>query len=118
MNDIAPWVTYRPELKVLDCTIRDGGLINDHRFSDDIVRAVYDACVAAGLDYMEIGYKNAARLFPKDKFGDWRHCDEHDMRRVVGDLVDLGVVVAVLRHAVQQGLAKRLVVLEVLAQSG
>ena len=26
----APWITYRPELKVLDCTIRDGGLINDH----------------------------------------------------------------------------------------
>ena len=21
----APWITYRPELKVLDCTIRDGG---------------------------------------------------------------------------------------------
>ena len=85
MNDIAPWVTYRPELKVLDCTIRDGGLINDHQFSDQIVRAVYDTCVAAGLDYMEIGYKNAPRLFPKDKFGDWRHCDEQDMRRVVGD---------------------------------
>ena len=28
----APWVTYRPEIKVLDCTIRDGGLINDHAF--------------------------------------------------------------------------------------
>ena len=24
----APWITYRPELRVLDCTIRDGGLIN------------------------------------------------------------------------------------------
>ena len=29
----APWITYRPELKVLDCTIRDGGLINNHQFS-------------------------------------------------------------------------------------
>jgi len=28
----APWITYRPELKVLDCTVRDGGLINDHHF--------------------------------------------------------------------------------------
>ena len=25
MSDKAPWITYRPELKVLDCTIRDGG---------------------------------------------------------------------------------------------
>ena len=85
MSEKAPWITYRPELKVLDCTIRDGGLINNHQFTDEVVRAVYDACVAAGLDYMEIGYKNSARTFSKEDFGDWRHCDEQDMRRVVKD---------------------------------
>jgi len=84
MSDKAPWLTYRPELKVLDCTIRDGGLVNNHLFTDDLVRAVYDTCVAAGLDYMEIGYKNSPRLFPKDEFGPWRHCDENDLNRVVG----------------------------------
>jgi len=81
----APWITFRPELKVLDCTVRDGGLINDHQFSDEFVRAVYDTCIAAGIDTMEIGYKNSERLFPKDRFGAWRHCNEEDMRRVVGD---------------------------------
>ena len=81
----APWITYRPELKVLDCTVRDGGLINDHHFTDGFVRAVYDTCVAAGIDTMEIGYKNAPRLFPKDRFGPWRHCEEDDLRRVVGE---------------------------------
>ena len=81
----APWITHRPELKVLDCTIRDGGLSNDHQFSDEFVRAVYDTCLAAGMDTMEIGYKNSVRLFPKDRFGAWRHCDEEDIRRVVGD---------------------------------
>jgi 4-hydroxy 2-oxovalerate aldolase len=85
MSDKAPWITYRPELKVLDCTIRDGGLVNAHQLSDDFVRAVYRACVDAGIDYMEIGYKNSKRLFPKDKFGPWRHCDEEDLQRVVGD---------------------------------
>lgn len=85
VTDKAPWVTYRPELKVLDCTIRDGGLVNNSRFTDDFVRAVYDTCVAAGLDYMEIGYKNSPRLFPTDEYGPWRHCEEEDMRRVVGD---------------------------------
>jgi 4-hydroxy 2-oxovalerate aldolase len=34
---------------------------------------------------MEIGYKNSPRVFPKDTFGAWRHCDESDLRRVVGD---------------------------------
>jgi 4-hydroxy 2-oxovalerate aldolase len=85
MSQHAPWITYRPELTVLDCTIRDGGLVNNHQFSDALVRAVYDTCLAAGIDYMEIGYKNSARLFPKDDFGPWRHCDEDDLNRVVGD---------------------------------
>jgi hypothetical protein len=51
------WVSYRSTIKVLDCTVRDGGLMNDHKFTDDVVRAVYDACCDAGIDYMEMGYK-------------------------------------------------------------
>jgi 4-hydroxy 2-oxovalerate aldolase len=81
----APWITYRPALKALDCTIRDGGLINDHAFEDGFVKAVYDACVAAGIDYMEIGYKASKRLFARDRCGDWKFCDEDALRRVVGD---------------------------------
>ena len=80
----APWITYRPEIKVLDCTIRDGGLINDHMFDDGLVKAVYDTCVEAGVDYMEIGYKGSKELFARGKFGDWKWCDEDDMRRIVG----------------------------------
>ena len=30
---------YRKELKVLDCTIRDGGLINNYQFTKDFVKA-------------------------------------------------------------------------------
>jgi 4-hydroxy 2-oxovalerate aldolase len=81
----APWVTYVPELKVLDCTVRDGGLINDHRFGDDFVRAVYDACVASGIDYMEIGYKASRSVFAPARYGDWKFCTEEQMRRIVGD---------------------------------
>ncbi|MFC1735811.1 aldolase catalytic domain-containing protein [Candidatus Hydrogenedentota bacterium] len=81
----APWVTYRPQLKVLDCTVRDGGLVNDHHFDDKLVKAIYDTCVEAGLDYMEIGYKNSERLFPRDKFGPFRRSAEEDIRRVIGD---------------------------------
>ena len=79
------WLTYRPDIKILDCTVRDGGLINDHRFEDGFVRAVYQACVAAGIDYMEMGYKASKRLFPPDQFGPWKYCDEEDLRRIVGD---------------------------------
>lgn len=81
----APWVTYRPDIKVLDCTIRDGGLVNSHRFHDDFVKAVYETCIEAGVDYMEIGYKHSDKLFAKDKFGDWKFCKEDDIRRIVGE---------------------------------
>jgi 4-hydroxy 2-oxovalerate aldolase len=79
------WLTYRPEIKVHDCTVRDGGLINNHRFEDGFVRAVYDACLAAGVDYMELGYKASKRIFARDEFGDWKYCDEDAVRRVIGD---------------------------------
>ena len=79
------WITYRPDIKILDCTIRDGGLINDHHFSDDLVRAVYETNVAAGVDYMELGYKGSKRIFDPKKFGPWKFSDEEDLRRVVGD---------------------------------
>ncbi len=82
MSETAPWITYRPELKVLDCTIRDGGLINNHRFTDEVVRAVYETCIESGIDAMEVGYKNSPRLFSKDDFGPWRHCDETDLNRL------------------------------------
>ena len=84
-NPASDWVSYREKLKVIDCTIRDGGLMNDHKFEDETVSAVYHACVEAGLDYMEIGYKNSKRLFPPGENGPWKHCDEDDIRRIVGD---------------------------------
>jgi len=79
------WVSYRPEIKILDCTIRDGGLMNDHVFDDEVVKAVYTACVDAGIDYMEIGYKNSKRIFSPDKNGPWKFCSEDDIRRIVGE---------------------------------
>jgi 4-hydroxy 2-oxovalerate aldolase len=79
------WVTYRPEIKLLDCTIRDGGLINDHAWDDKFVKAVYETLVAAGVDYMEIGYKASKRLYTPSQFGSWKYCDEDAIRRVVGD---------------------------------
>ncbi|MBN2102840.1 aldolase catalytic domain-containing protein [bacterium] len=79
------WVSYRSELKVLDCTIRDGGLMNNHRFEDKIVKSVYNACVEAGLDYMELGYKGSKKVFVPTDYGPWKYCSEDDLRRIVGD---------------------------------
>lgn len=79
------WLSYRPEIKIVDVTIRDGGLMNAHRFSDDVVRAVYQACVDAGIDYMEIGYRGSRRVYPSTENGPWKFCSEEDVRRIVGE---------------------------------
>jgi 4-hydroxy 2-oxovalerate aldolase len=77
---------FRPQIKVLDCTIRDGGLINKWQFSDEIVRKVFLALSAAGVDYMEIGYKSSEKYFSRAEHGAWKFCTEDDIKRIVGDI--------------------------------
>ncbi len=79
------WISYRPEIKVLDCTIRDGGLMNNHQFDDDVVKAVFRACVEAGIDYMEIGYKASRKGIVAGEHGAWKYYLEDDIRRLVGE---------------------------------
>ncbi len=79
------WVSYRPQIKILDCTIRDGGLMNNHQFDDQVVKDVYRACVAAGVDYMELGYKASRKVIVPGEYGAWKYCQEDDLRRIVGD---------------------------------
>jgi 4-hydroxy 2-oxovalerate aldolase len=74
---------FREEIKVLDCTIRDGGLINKHDFDHRLVREVYRAISAAGVDYIEIGYKNSRKFFSPEDYGPWKFCDDDDIRQVI-----------------------------------
>lgn len=73
----------RRRIKVLDCTIRDGGICNDWQFDHELVRRVYEALSACGLDYMEVGYGYPRPETPKPGIGPWRYCDEADLARVV-----------------------------------
>jgi 4-hydroxy 2-oxovalerate aldolase len=74
---------FREKIKVFDCTIRDGGLINNHDFSDHFVREVYKALSAAGVDYMEFGYKNDRKLFSPKDYGKWKFCDDGDILKII-----------------------------------
>ena len=78
-------MTVRPDIRVLDATIRDGGLVNNFMFTDEFINALYRANVKAGVDYMEFGYKASKELFDVNKFGKWKFCDEQDIRAIVGD---------------------------------
>lgn len=78
-------LTYRPDIKVVDATIRDGGLVNDFRFTEDFVKDLYKTNVDAGVDYMEFGYKASKDIFNESDFGPWKFCDEDAIRSIVGD---------------------------------
>ena len=75
---------YSPDIKVLDCTMRDGGLVNNFYFTDEFARDLYEANKKAGVDYMEFGYKASKELFDPKGFGKWKFCDEEDIRAIVG----------------------------------
>lgn len=76
---------YCPDIKVVDCTLRDGGLVNNFAFTDEFARDLYEANIKAGVDYMEFGYKASKELFDPNKFGKWKFCDEKDIRAIVGE---------------------------------
>lgn len=78
-------MSYTPEIRVVDCTLRDGGLVNDFFFTDEFVKELYQANIGSGVDYMEFGYKASKELFDVKKFGKWKFCDDKDIRAVVGD---------------------------------
>lgn len=80
-------INYRPEIKILDATLRDGGLVNSFYFTDEFVKDLYKANVKAGVDYMEFGYKASKEIFDVNKFGKWKFCNEDDIREIVGDNV-------------------------------
>jgi 4-hydroxy 2-oxovalerate aldolase len=90
---------YRPEIKVVDCTIRDGGLVNDSKFNLETVRAVYQTACDAGIDYVELGYRNSDKMFSRDKFGPWRFCDEKDLRAATEGIDKKETKVALMQDA-------------------
>ncbi len=89
---------YRPQITVLDCTIRDGGLLNNSKFPLEMVKAVYKAICESGIDIVEIGYRNSKKIFDPEKFGAWRFCDDSDLRKVI-DGVETDTKLAIMMDA-------------------
>ncbi|HOX39424.1 MAG TPA: aldolase catalytic domain-containing protein [Candidatus Brocadiia bacterium] len=92
---------FRESIKVLDCTLRDGGICNNWDFSVETVRAIYKALSDAGVDYMEFGYRASKKQFPPSESGLWRYCDDDVVRKAIegiesnmklGFMVDVGRV--------------------------
>jgi 4-hydroxy 2-oxovalerate aldolase len=85
MKEISKLMDYRSDVRVVDATMRDGGLVNDFYFTDEFVKDLYLSNVKAGVDYMEFGYKASKEMFDVNKFGKWKFCNDDDIRAIVGE---------------------------------
>ena len=85
MKDINNLMGFRESVKVIDATLRDGGLVNDFYFPAGFEKALYEANIKAGVDVMEFGYKADKDLFDVNKFGPCKFCDDDFVRSIVGE---------------------------------
>lgn len=51
------------QIQLLDCTLRDGGYINDWQFGHEDMISVVERLVGAGVDVIEVGFIDARRPF-------------------------------------------------------
>lgn len=96
MKELSALMGVRESIRVIDATLRDGGIVNDFMFTDEFVKELYKTNIAAGVDYMEVGYKASKKIFDKTKFGKWKFCDDEDIFKVIGDNADKKVKLAVM----------------------
>ena len=85
MKRIEHLLGFRKSIKVVDATLRDGGLVNDFYFTDAFVQNLYKTNIEAGVDYMEMGYRASKKVFDESKFGKWKFCSDEHIREIVGD---------------------------------
>ena len=69
-------------VKILDCTVRDGGICNEWHFPKEFVSKVYSAVAEAGIYCSELGYVTKKGTF-NENTGPWRYTTEELLREVV-----------------------------------
>ena len=50
-------------IQLLDCTLRDGGYVNDWEFGHDTLLSVFQRLVSAGVDLIEVGFLDERRPY-------------------------------------------------------
>lgn len=54
-------------IKLLDCTLRDGGYLNDWKFGYDEIITVFERLVSAEIDIIEVGFLDERRTYDKNR---------------------------------------------------
>lgn len=60
-------VKIMPKISLLDCTLRDGGYLNDWEFGHDNIVNIFERLVSAEIDIIEIGFLNESREYDTNR---------------------------------------------------
>ena len=55
------------DIKLLDCTLRDGGYVNDWKFGNKNLVSVFERLVDSGIEIIEVGFLDERRPFDSDR---------------------------------------------------
>ena len=56
------------KIEILDCTLRDGGYVNDNTFGEKNIKKIIEFLHSAGIDYIECGYlMDDIKQYDKDR---------------------------------------------------
>ena len=82
------------KLKILDCTIRDGGYLNNWKFEFNMVKQHYKEISKSGVDIIEIGFRSNSKYFDPSLFGPWRFTPE----KLIDEILEsnLGVPISLM----------------------
>jgi YrbI family 3-deoxy-D-manno-octulosonate 8-phosphate phosphatase len=69
------------KLELLDCTIRDGGYINNWNFTDKEIVECYKSVSEAGYDYFEIGFRTNENAIKG--MGKWGYSSDENIDNIV-----------------------------------
>ena len=84
-----------PVVKVFDCSMRDGGYVNNWRFSREQARDCYTAALQTGMHYCEVGFRRAPVQNP-GAFGAWYFATEELITNTFSDLVHDSCALAIM----------------------
>jgi len=56
-----------PKVNLLDCTLRDGGYVNDWRFGHENIVNIFERLVSARVDIIEVGFLDERRPYDPDR---------------------------------------------------
>lgn len=78
--------------EILDCTIRDGGYVNNWNFDKKIVREIYRSISRTGVDVIELGFRNSEK---KSGVGAWYDVSEELLDETIGGISGIPVALMI-----------------------